>query len=39
MKKTGMQYVIEDTKTSSGTRMLPMTDQVYEFYEQIENIL
>ena len=22
----GMQYVIEDTKTSSGTRMLPMTD-------------
>ena len=27
-----MQYVIEDTKTSSGTRMLPMTDEVYEGY-------
>ena len=31
----GMQYVIEDTKTSSGTRMLPMTDEVYECFEQI----
>ena len=30
-----MQYVIEDTKTSSGTRMLPMTDEVYECFEQI----
>ena len=31
----GMQYVIEDTKTSSGTRMLPMTDEVYECFEQV----
>ncbi len=30
-----MQYVIEDTKTSSGTRMLPMTDEVYECFEQV----
>ena len=36
MKKTGMQYVIEDTKTSSGTRMLPMTDEVYECFERRE---
>ena len=31
----GMQYVIEDTKTSSETRMLPMTDEVYECFEQV----
>ena len=31
----GMQYLIEDTKTSSETRMLPMTDEVYAINEQI----
>lgn len=30
-----MQYVIEDTKTSSGKREMPMTDDVYECFCRI----
>lgn len=30
-----MQYVIEDTKTSCGTREIPMTDEVYECFKTI----
>lgn len=30
-----MEYVIEDTKTASGTRVLPMTDDVYACFERI----
>ena len=30
-----MQYVIEDTKTSCGTREIPMADEVYECFEII----
>lgn len=31
----GMQYVIENTKTTSGTRQLPMTEEVYECFKRI----
>ena len=31
----GMQYIIEDTKTTSGTRVIPMTDDVYECFQRI----
>lgn len=30
-----MEYVIEDTKTSSGTRDIPMSDDVYECFRRI----
>lgn len=30
-----MQYVIEDTKTSCGTREIPMADEVYECFKTI----
>ena len=30
-----MEYVIEDTKTNAGTRILPMTDDVYECFKCI----
>ena len=30
-----MQYVIEDTKTTSGTREIPMADEVYECFKTI----
>lgn len=30
-----MHYVIEDTKTSSGTREISMFDEVYECFRQI----
>lgn len=30
-----MQYVIEDTKTSCGTREIPMADEVYECFRAI----
>lgn len=30
-----MQYVIEDTKTTSGTRVIPMTDEVFECFKRI----
>lgn len=37
-RKRDMTYVIEDTKTTSGTRQLPMTEEVYEcFCRIIEN--
>ena len=34
-RKRNMEYVIEDTKTSSGTRDIPMTDDVYERFKRI----
>jgi integrase len=34
-RKRDMTYVIEDTKTTSGTRDLPMTDEVRESFERI----
>lgn len=34
-RKRNMEYTIEDTKTSSGTRVLPMTDDVYACFKQI----
>lgn len=30
-----MEYIIEDTKTNAGTRVLPMTDDVYECFKSI----
>jgi integrase len=30
-----MEYVIEDTKTTCGTRQIPMTDEVYECLKRI----
>ena len=33
--KRNMEYIIEDTKTSSGTRVIPMTDDVYECFKRI----
>ena len=30
-----MKYIIEDTKTSSGTRIIPMTEEVYECFKRI----
>ena len=33
----GMQYVIEDTKTSSGTRMFPMTDRLLQCFGERKN--
>lgn len=30
-----MVYIIEDTKTTNGTRVLPMTDDVYECFQRI----
>lgn len=36
LQRTGnMQYVIETTKTNAGTRVLPMTDDVYECFKTI----
>lgn len=29
------EYVIEDTKTSAGTRILPMSDEVYQSFQNI----
>ena len=34
-RKRNMEYVIEDTKTSSGTRVIPMTDDVYQCFKRI----
>ena len=33
-RKRNMEYVIEDTKTSCGTREIPMTDEVYECFQR-----
>lgn len=30
-----MEYIIEDTKTNSGTRLIPMTNDVKECFRQI----
>lgn len=30
-----MKYIIEDTKSTSGTRVLPMTNEVYECFKTI----
>lgn len=34
-RKRNGQYIIEDTKTSSGTRVVPMTDEVRECFQRI----
>lgn len=34
-RKRNMEYIIEDTKTSSGTRVIPMMDDVYECFKRI----
>lgn len=34
-RKRNMEYVIEETKTNAGTRLLPMTDEVYECFKRI----
>ena len=34
-RKRNMEYVIEDTKTTCGTREIPMSDEVYECFERI----
>ena len=34
-RKRDMEYIIEDTKTSSGTREIPMTDDVYQCFQHI----
>lgn len=34
-RKRNMEYVIEETKTSSGTRLVPMTDEVYDCFRRI----
>ncbi|MGF0018214.1 tyrosine-type recombinase/integrase [Sporofaciens sp. SGI.106] len=35
LRTTNMEYMIQDTKTSSGTRIIPMTDEVYNCFEKI----
>lgn len=30
-----MEYVIEETKTTSGTREIPIPDEVYECFQRI----
>ncbi len=34
-RKRDMEYIIEDTKTAYGARVLPMTDDVYECFRHI----
>ncbi len=34
-RKRNMEYIIEDTKTESGIRQVPMNDEVYECFKQI----
>lgn len=34
-RSSRMEYLIEDIKTNAGTRMLPMTDEVYERFSAI----
>ena len=34
-RKRNMEYIIEDTKTSSGTRYVPMTDEVKKCFKTI----
>lgn len=35
MRGSDMEYVIEDTKTENGVRVLPMADEVYECFQRI----
>ena len=34
-RSSRMEYLIEDTKTNAGTRVLPMTDEVYECFKTV----
>lgn len=34
-RKRNMEYIIEDTKTSSGTHEVPMSDEVYEAFSRM----
>lgn len=34
-RSSQMEYLIEDTKTNAGTRVLPMTEEVYACFENI----
>lgn len=34
-RTANMKYIIEDTKSTSGTRVLPMSDEVYECFKVI----
>lgn len=34
-RSSKMEYIIEDTKTNAGTRVLPMTDEVYGCFKTI----
>lgn len=34
-RKRDMEYIIETTKTKSGTRVIPMSDEVYECFNRI----
>lgn len=34
-RKRNMEYIIMDTKTESGTRQVPMTDEVYDCFKRI----
>jgi len=34
-RTSDMRYIIEDTKTSAGTRVIPMTDDVYDCFVRI----
>ena len=34
-RKRNMEYIIEDTKTDSGTRLVPMTDEVKACFRKI----
>lgn len=34
-RKRNMEYIIEDTKTTSGTRQIPMLDDVYDCFKAI----
>lgn len=34
-RKRNMEYIIEETKTNAGTRVLPMSDDVYKCFRQI----
>lgn len=34
-RKRNMEYIVEETKTTAGTRFVPMTDEVYECFKRI----
>lgn len=36
-RRSDMVYIIEETKTTNGTRVLPMTDDVYDCFQSIIN--